>query len=337
MSEISILLSPPPATLITKTLNPRRRLSIPTIIKPAARRSSLPTPKRTSPSLTSSLLYALHTLLLFTYSDLKNILIPQTLLALSLTLSASPSLTLATRLPQTLLWVWSHLLLFNLSNQRQPSSLTEDRLNKPWRPLPSDRLSLSSARNLFIATTIACVALSSLVGGVGASVALQGLYILNNDLHLGDTGAVTRNVLNAAGYTAFAIGGISVLDHGEGMGAQGWQYLVLIAAVIVTTGQCQDLEDIEGDMAKGRRTVPIVWGETAGRWSVALPVGVWSVLAPRFWGNVGLGGVLVFALGGVVMKRLMSPPEKGGRYKTTFRLWNCWIVALYLLPMFARR
>ena len=107
--------------------------------------------ERLEPSTTGKgLLYHLHTCLLFTYTDLKNILVPQTLLAVVTTLTCtqrSPS-TASTftqpqlsavlcRLPLAALWVWLHLLLFTTSNQTQQASLTEDTQNKPFRPLPS--------------------------------------------------------------------------------------------------------------------------------------------------------------------------------------------------------
>ena len=166
----------------------------------------------------------------------------------------------------------------------------------------------------------------------------MGLYVLNNDFALGDSSPVGRNTLNAAGYTTFAVGAISVLIHGTDVELtyQGYQWLAFIAGVILTTGQCQDLEDQDGDGAAGRKTIPLLLGERAARWSVIVPMAVWTVCAVRFWGCGFRGSVGVFSIGAVVVKRLAVGGDAKG-YKTTFRLWNCWVVGLYLLPLFERR
>ena len=163
------------------------------------------------------------------------------------------------------------------------------------------------------------------------------LYVLNNDLSLGDTSPVTRNVLNSAGYTTFALGAIRVLLHNSGnaMTQGGYIWLGFLAGVILTTGQCQDLEDQDGDRAKGRSTIPLVFGDEVARWSVVLPMLGWTVAAIRYWEPSFLGGMLLFGIAAVVMKRLVVGDQAG--YKKTFRLWNCWIIAMYILPLSAKR
>ena len=352
MADIKLILTSPSSTVSTLTAPPRR-LSFPTLIKPIRQRRdskretsteakqpiSLPTqPHR-------SALYHLHTLLLFTYSDLKNILLPQILLALAIAIScsqpekASSTSESSTRLiishlPQALAWVWLHLLLFCTSNQSLPSSLAEDTGNKPWRPLPSKRLTNTQARQLLLAVSILAPLTSLFVGGFWESFLFQALTYLNNDLAWGDKSAVKRNLINALGYTTFALGAISVLFHGSEnlvLGQQGYTWLGFLALVILTTGHCQDLEDREGDEAKGRSTIPIVLGDEAARWSLIVPMALWTLLAPRFWGCEFQGSIFLFAIGAVVIKRLIVGDEES--YKVTFRLWNCWIVALYLLPL----
>lgn len=69
------------------------------------------------------------------------------------------------RLPLVLLGVWMDLLAFNISNQRQPGSVIEDAANKPWRALPSGRISEEGARRLLLALIPTCIAKSLLLGG----------------------------------------------------------------------------------------------------------------------------------------------------------------------------
>ncbi|KAL8693256.1 MAG: hypothetical protein Q9218_001890 [Villophora microphyllina] len=344
MADIEIIVTSP-SSGIRAIATQSRRLSVPTIIKPLPRRTrqqslsqtSKPSSWATSKTPQRSLLYHLHTLLLFTFSDIKNILIPQTLLGLVTALCCShpstPSAVLG-RLPHTIAWVWLHLLVFNTSNQTQPSSQIEDLQNKPWRPLPSKRISHGEARALFYATSALATMLSVGIGGLRESALLMGLYVLNNDLSLGDSGAVSRNALNAAGYTTFAFGAVAILTHGTGCAVtqQGYLWLLLLAAVILTTGQCQDLEDQDGDRAKGRSTIPLLFGDEVGRWSVIVPMAGWTFFAPRYWDCNFQYSMVLLAIGAVVMKRLVIGDKEG--YKKTFRLWNCWIIALYMLPAF---
>ncbi|KAL9605092.1 MAG: hypothetical protein Q9219_000026 [cf. Caloplaca sp. 3 TL-2023] len=342
MANFEIILTSPGCTTRTITAPPRR-LSVPTLLKPIPKQTLLPRRKSSlsNPVARPSLFYHLHTLLLFTWSDLKNILIPQTLLAVVTAIScsqpSSPVSAILFRLPHTVIWVWLHLLVFNTSNQSQSSSQLEDLQNKPWRPLPSKRLTHGQARGLFYAVSVLAVILSMCIGGLMESLLLMALYVLNNDLSLGDTNPVTRNLLNAAGYTTFALGAIRTLLHGSGcaLSQQGYAWLAFLAAVILTTGQCQDLEDQEGDRAKRRSTIPLVFGDQAARWSVALPMLGWTIGAPRSWDSGFLGSILVFGIGAVVVRRLIAGDQAG--YKKTFRLWNCWIIALYILPLCARR
>ena len=284
------------------------------------------------------LLYHLHTLLLFTWSDIKNILIPQTLLsvvtAVCCSQSSTPSVVLA-RLPIALAWVWLHLLHFNLANQTQPSSLSEDLANKPWRPLAAQRITRPQARGLFYTLTASLMIMTHFTGGVWESLALMGLFFLYNDLDLGSANILARLLLNALGYTFFALGAVSTLLHssGSGLAQQGYVWLAILAAVIFSTGQSQDLEDLEGDKATGRRTIPVILGDGITRLSVILPMTFWTIFAPRYWDCSLKASMPVFAIGAVVIKRYAMGNK--AEYKKTFRLWNCWVIALYLLPILA--
>jgi len=110
-------------------------------------------------SLFSALGYHLYTIYLFTYSSHKDVIYPGLVFSLStalssrsyLPLSSSPSpLEIIPRTPYALLQIYLSLLLFSLHNQHHPSSILEDTINKPWRPLPAGRISPSQTRLLLI-------------------------------------------------------------------------------------------------------------------------------------------------------------------------------------------
>lgn len=52
------------------------------------------------------------------------------------------------KIPIILCWSWSNLLLFNIHNQRDEQSVLTDRMSKPWRPIPSQRISAEESRKL---------------------------------------------------------------------------------------------------------------------------------------------------------------------------------------------
>jgi 4-hydroxybenzoate polyprenyltransferase len=59
-------------------------------------------------------------------------------------------------------WTWLHLITFNFSNQYR--SVAEDKLNKPWRPIPAGRIRLATADRLRWLGCAVCLGLSALGG-----------------------------------------------------------------------------------------------------------------------------------------------------------------------------
>lgn len=95
----------------------------------------------------------------------------------------------------------------------QSLSPDEDAQNKPWRPIPSQRLTVHQA--IFLRWTLLplCLALS-IANGVSAlgTVLMIGI-LLHNELRL-DAHWFTRNVLNAIGYATFDAGAMTIAHSG---------------------------------------------------------------------------------------------------------------------------
>lgn len=129
----------------------------------------------------NSLTFHLKTLWLFTRSDLKSTIYPNIVFGLVTAMSGTtvrqnqtPNLfVILSNIPYVLLWLWLNLLLFNIANQRLPSSILEDAVNKPWRPLPSKRLDPNHAR-LLLLIMVPMVFLSSMY----LEATLQVLHLL---------------------------------------------------------------------------------------------------------------------------------------------------------------
>lgn len=286
--------------------------------------------------------YHLYTIWLFTSSDIKSVIIPETALGLAsalsgnlLTTNPTPNLlTVLARTPQIVLWNWLNLLLFDVDNQFQPNSILEDSVNKPWRAIPSHRLAAAQARHLLL-VIIPVVFLATLhLGGTREAVTLMIMTWMYNDLGGADIDVVIRNLLNGLGYMCYGSGSMVVAagfgHHRLNETANSW--LMINGAIIFTTLQMQDMPDVKGDAARNRKTIPLVYGDAVARYSIVVPVLAWSVICPAFWGMgphgyiapVFVGAWLAFRL--LVFRSVAADGE-------TWKVWCLWMMTIYLLPL----
>jgi 4-hydroxybenzoate polyprenyltransferase len=289
----------------------------------------------------SLLCYHVKTLYLFIASDIKTTVVPTAsfgiigAVSMSLRQDPLPFEVVIPRVPLVLIWIWINLLLFNVSNQRQPAGIAEDSVNKPWRPLPALRLSHAQAKRLNWALYPVVVLTTLVIGGTRASICLMILGYLYNETGAGDV-FYARNFLNAAGYLSFVLGAVEVVTsfHDGTFSIAGQQWFALIFAVIASTGHMQDIPDQAGDEARGRRTLPLAIGDWNARISIAVLVPAWSLIAVAFWGTGFLGSVPTAFLGGMLACRVLSgkASDQNGD-KISFLIWNAWVVSLYLLPI----
>ena len=286
--------------------------------------------------------YHLRTVWLFTRNDLKSIVFPETAFgifsALSgpvLTTSAYPDvLAILSRLPMVLLWCWINVLIFDVANQRLKTSIVEDSVNKPWRPLPSERLTRRQARRfLLLAVTLGFLA-TLYIGGMEETVAMMALTWMYNDLKGADESYVVRNLINACGFVCYSSGATRVAcGHGHcSLNSVAYQWLFIVGSIVFTTLQMQDMADQEGDRARDRGTLPLVHGDWVARWTIAIPVGFWSVVCPLFWQLQAYIFLVPAVLGSLVSFRIILCRSVDSD-KSTWKLWNLWISSLYLLPL----
>ncbi|MCJ1325726.1 hypothetical protein MMC10_002389 [Thelotrema lepadinum] len=225
---------------------------------------------------------------LLTVSDLKSIVWPETAFGLfsalsgsQMTTNTSPSLReILLRLPQVVLWNWLNVFIFDLANQRLEDSIVEDRVNKPWRPIPSGRLTALHATNLLLFSIPAIVLITWYLGGMEECVAMIVLTWMYNDLGGADQHYITQNVINAFGFVCYSSDSTKVAaGHGKwDISQRGLVWLSLIWLIIFSTLQVQDMADVKGDAARGRKTLPLVQGQLTGRLSIAIPVLIFSAI-----------------------------------------------------------
>ncbi|KAI1353238.1 UbiA prenyltransferase family [Xylaria sp. FL0043] len=232
-----------------------------------------------------------------------------------------------------LAWIWLHLLVEDIANQIQASSVVENTINKPWRPIPAGRLTVAEARGLVRIVVVAALLLSIFLGSFLPSNTLMTMIWLYNDLDGSSSGPVMRNLLNAAGLACFGWGAVCVLLAGAtGDESLLRDWLLLAVAVVSTTVQVQDLPDKDGDKARNRKAAPLVYGESWTRGSVAVAALFWSLVCPAFWRVF-----LPYAIAPLAISIIMGAVVLLGKGQSSgelgLKLWCLWVTAIFVLPL----
>ncbi|PMD55287.1 uncharacterized protein K444DRAFT_655319 [Hyaloscypha bicolor E] len=264
---------------------------------------------------------------LFTFNDLKTIVVPETALGIITAISApafgipvSAALSYSSilrRTPVVTFWVWVNLLPMTIDNQRRPSSILEDGLNKPWRPMPSNRLTPRQAKSLMLALYPIAVLTSFVFGGFRPCISLMLLGCWYNGFGGSDVSWISRNFLNACGFVCYAAGATEFL---------------IIWAIVLTTVQTQDMGDQAADALRGRKTLPLVFGDSRSRTITCFPIALWSSGCPWYWQSAVLAYLPCLTPGAIIMLRTLTK-RSAEDDNATWKLWNFWLVILYNLPL----
>ena len=285
--------------------------------------------------------YNLNTLYLFTADDFLTILVPNAICGVLLPLAEGfwqDNLTIYCaiwRMPLMISWIWINLLLFDISNQSQSASIEEDLKNKPWRPVASGRLSSQDVPDWANLARFTAFYISLNAGGMCSFILLQILTFLYNDLNGGEYW-LSRNLLNAGGYVSFMIGAMQVTKETQNLGLtfKGLKWLIWTFLLIACSVQAQDIYDQDGDAARNRKTIPLIYGDKFARYSVALSVGTGSLLAPFYWQCSISSLAPIWVLGVVIIARLFANRGRSQQYdKHTFVVWNAWMTTAHILPL----
>lgn len=108
-------------------------------------------------------------------------------------------------LVEAVIWLWIHLLQFNLANQTRDEE--EDKRNKPWRPLPLGRITLRQALTLHWITALVCMLFSRFYSArlFAASATFTTLVSLYHGMAF-HSHWLMKNIMNAAGLTCLGWG-----------------------------------------------------------------------------------------------------------------------------------
>ena len=93
-----------------------------------------------------------------------------------------------------------------------------------------------------------------------------------------------------------------------------------------------DMENQKGDSMRGRRTAPLVLGDGVARWIIAVAMVFWGAICPVFWRSSRIVVSLSVSTSLLVGLRSLLLRDVN-KDKLTFRLWNAWVLLLYLMPL----
>lgn len=232
-----------------------------------------------------SLRYFLHTLVLFTYDQFFDTIIPGTMFGLlttlagpELSLSAPSTLTLVLRAPVMSAWLWLIVLQFCLQNQCSEGAEEEDAINKPWRPIPSQRIARANAKKLLMVTRLLAGTASWYLGVLYPFLGWSVLGSLYNDYGGSDSSGITRNVYCGGFFTCSFGGALMVALNSSRVSKAAGQWTLLVCwLILATTIQTQEFRDELGDRKRSRRTLVTELGRMVALWTVYVAVTFWSL------------------------------------------------------------
>ncbi|KAJ6460132.1 UbiA prenyltransferase family-domain-containing protein [Mycena vitilis] len=212
----------------------------------------------------------------FTWRDWSASLIPGMMYTTAALRSLNPTpstVHVAHSLARSFVYFLLYIYSFDLANQI--SGLAEDRINKPDRPLSSGRVSLRGAYTRWYITTATYLLVSN-VWGVLHWGALWVAITVYTSFFGGDKHWFTKNLV------FMSVGSLCLLHASWGLVApvtsSEWRWAVMLSGVFGVVANIQDLRDVDGDRASGRRTLPIVLGDGSFRRIMAAVI----VAAPFF-------------------------------------------------------
>ena len=227
---------------------------------------------------------------------------------------------------------WSNLLIFDLANQRLPAFVEEDKVNKPWRPIPANRMSMKQARLCLLVCLPLVWALNVAMGTSQEANMIFGGTWLYNDLGGGDSNWLFRNLLIACAFAVYNTGSLKTAAGVNELSSLQKKWIGLISCIIFTTMHIQDLKDQPGDRKRDRQTAPLVLGDGVARWTIAISVVVWNLVCRRFWRTSMAITAPSLLLGLWIAARLLRRRQPN-EDRTTWKLWCGWTAVLYLMPL----
>ncbi|NNJ12294.1 UbiA family prenyltransferase [Chloroflexales bacterium ZM16-3] len=273
----------------------------------------------------------------FIQYDISTTIIPGMLFVLAAWHTDAPNLA---ALPRTVLWgmlyFWLYCCVFCISNQI--GGEVEDKINKPSRPLVTGLVSRRGAWTRWLIYMALFDIVGAFLGVLEWTVIWQVVLTLYN---LGSWAKHwwTKNLVMAIGLTAQLAAAWQMVRP---ITLPAWHWLLLPALIMLSHVSLQDMRDIAGDRANGRKTLPIIFGETPSRIFLAvcfalLPLATHSILmvpagnAP----HVIACDILLTAISLTIAVRLLVSHTPQGYHRSymLFTYWYCFLLASAIIVL----
>ncbi len=243
-------------------------------------------------------------------------------------------------LPSTLFWgslyFWLYCSVFCISNQLAGEH--EDQINKPDRPLPAGLVTRQGAWVRWFVVMGLYALVGWYLGVLVWTLLWQTALVLHNQ-GLWSRHYWTKNLVMVTGSVAQLAAAWEMVRP---LTPVVWAWILVPALTLLSHVSLQDMRDIEGDRAIGRRTLPIVFGERWSRLFLAIAFGLlplathFVLMAPEgSRPDVLVLNVLLASLSLTIAGRVLwlrSPSADHVSYML-YTYWYCFVLAAAIVVL----
>lgn len=263
----------------------------------------------------------------FIWRDLSTTMVPALLFMLAALKTRWP-VTLADLTEVFFRWLvyfWLYIYTFCLSDQI--TGIEEDRYNKPDRPIPMGEVSRQGALWRFWILTLAFFLVGVWFGVWPWTLMWIVATILHNFFGFDKHWFTKNNVVMFFGVLAEVGAAWQLVAP---LSTTAWKWLILTSFAVSATAPIQDFRDVSGDVATGRKTLPIVLGQRPAKLlmcvvMVCMMVLIYMVLIPLRIGKELCCGLLLGGMALRVVIRLLSctTPQEDHKTYMLYTYWYC--------------
>ncbi|KAF9002948.1 UbiA prenyltransferase family-domain-containing protein [Cyathus striatus] len=192
----------------------------------------------------------------FSWRDWSTTIIPGSIFAVG-AMRGLPIPTIINNYIFLVIWLTPYIYFFNLSNQI--TGVAEDKIDKPDRPIPSGKVTLEGAKIRWMVLFATFLGISIYEPAVFPETFVWILTVAFLCITPGGSHWFGKNTvaMSTGTWALLSASWKAIAPHSPK--SEAWVYAVSAWAGILT--HIQDLRDIKGDAAIGRKTMPLVFGD----------------------------------------------------------------------------